>query len=127
MSKTPTNNGQGEIRHSGRRTAGYALAVVVCALAVGAFFLIRNTRKVPAPPPVTAQVMQLDGGWGYKIEVNHRLYIYQDEIPCLPGKHLFPTRQSAMAVAQMVREKLIQGKSPAVTRAELEQVMPIAN
>jgi hypothetical protein len=127
MSKIPTNNGRSTSRESVRRRLRYAWAALVCALAVSAFFLLRNTRNAPQPPPVTAQVMQLDGGWGYKIEVNHRLYIYQDQIPCLPGKHLFPSRESAMAVAQMVKEKLIQGKSPAVTREELEQVMPSAN
>lgn len=128
MYRTQTSNDENRSpRSRAPNVLKYVLGVVVCGLLLTGPFLLRlSSRKQAAPAPeVTARALQLNGGWGYKIEVNHKLYIYQDEIPCLSGKHLFPTRESAMAIARLVRNKIIQGKSPAVTRQDLEKVMPL--
>jgi hypothetical protein len=73
---------------------------------------------------VTAVPLHLQGGWGYKIEVNHRLYIYQNQIPCLPGKQLFHSKATAMAAADIVVQKIIHGEPPAISKDELEKILP---
>lgn len=74
---------------------------------------------------VTAEAIQLKGGWGYKIDVNHHLFIYQNQIPCITGNKPFPTKESAMAVANVVMNKIAHGQLPAITIAELEKVTDI--
>ena len=71
---------------------------------------------------ISAAPVQLSGGWGYKIELNHRPYIYQNQIPCLPGKQLFPTRESAMALAHIVVERMEHGQAPTVSKEDLKKL-----
>lgn len=73
---------------------------------------------------VDVEAVQLEsGGWGYKIFVNHRLYIFQRQIPCVSGVRPFVSRSSALAVAAIVQSKLLKGEDPAVTIEELESVL----
>lgn len=74
---------------------------------------------------VDVTAVRLDqGGWGYKVNVNHRLYIYQRQIPCVSGARPFPTRETALSVAEVVRRKILQGEDPSVTMEELARVLP---
>ena len=68
--------------------------------------------------------VRLDEGWGYRINVNHRSYIYQRQIPVISGIHPFPTRETALQVAEIVRAKILKGIDPSVTREELARVLP---
>jgi hypothetical protein len=74
---------------------------------------------------ITSEAIQLKGGWGYKIEVNNHPFIYQNQIPCIPGDRPFPTKESAMAVAQVMMNKIAKGKLPSISMAELEKVTDI--
>lgn len=83
-----------------------------------------NSKQLEQPAKIYIEPISLSGGWGYKIKVNKKLYIYQDQIPCVPGKELFPTRESAMAMARLVKEKILRGESPAVSKEEVEKIIP---
>lgn len=74
---------------------------------------------------VTAEAIQLSGGWGYKIDVNNHPFIYQNQIPGVPGNKPFPTKGSAMAVADLVMNKIEHGQLPSVTPAELKSLTGI--
>lgn len=76
---------------------------------------------------ITSEAIELKGGWGYKIEVNNHPFIYQNQIPCIPGDKPFPTKESAMAVAQVVVNKIAKGQLPSISLAELEKVTEIRN
>lgn len=93
-----------------------------------------RSRKAPVPGTDTSATRPLSvstkavrlehGGWGYKVEVNHKLYIFQQQIPCLEGEHPFPTQEAALAVAEIVQQKILRGVDPSVTIEELEGVLP---
>ncbi|GAA4306261.1 DUF4907 domain-containing protein [Compostibacter hankyongensis] len=91
--------------------------LLILGLAAVAMLLYRNN----ADPLVEAVPVRISDGWGYSIRVNHRLFIYQDRIPGLPGRQPFPDREKAMRVGNMVRDRIRQGKSPTITRADLER------
>lgn len=74
---------------------------------------------------ITSEAVQLKGGWGYKIEVNNHPFIYQNQIPCIPGDKPFPTKESAMVVAQVVMNKIAKGQLPSISMAELKKVTDI--
>ncbi len=78
---------------------------------------------------VTVLPLHFPTGWGYVVKKNNELYIYQDQIPCLPGNKQFPTRESAMQVAHLVKQKINLGRSPSVSRSEIEKILnsPIKN
>lgn len=61
-----------------------------------------------------------EGGFGYRIYRNQRLFIDQPYIPALPGRKAFRSRRDAGKVANLVLEKLRKGiMPPAITREEL--------
>ncbi|MGH2645074.1 MAG: DUF4907 domain-containing protein, partial [Chitinophagaceae bacterium] len=74
---------------------------------------------------ITSEAIQINGGWGYKIDVNNHPFIYQSQMPCIQGKRPFPTKESAMAVAKVVMNKIAHGQLPSISIAELERVTSI--
>lgn len=109
-----------------KKIGAYSGALLLVVLVTGLICLsARTSREHPSQVPVvTASAVHIEGGWGYKIEVNHKLFIYQRQIPCLAGDQLFPTKESALAVAHMVTEKLLKGENPSLTKREVERVLP---
>lgn len=74
---------------------------------------------------ITAEAIPLNGGWGYKIEVNNHPFIYQNQIPCMAGSRPFPSEKCAMALAHVVMKKIKKGQLPSVTLAEVKEITGI--
>jgi Domain of unknown function (DUF4907) len=107
-------------------TAGIVLLLLILVI-------YTNTSRVSPPAPrnfptaskpveITDAAFQIDHGWGYKIMVNGKLYIYQNQIPAIAGYHLFASEQQALAVADLVVAKMRKGLIPRVTISELEEL-----
>lgn len=60
-------------------------------------------------------------GWGYEIYVDNKLYIKQDYIPVINGRHAFKTKEDAMLIGKIAFTKLESGKIPVITADELKQ------
>jgi hypothetical protein len=74
---------------------------------------------------ITAEAIRVKGGWGYKIDVNNRPFIYQNQIPCITGNKPFPSEKCAISVANVVMIKIAHGQLPTLTIAELEKASGI--
>jgi Domain of unknown function (DUF4907) len=61
-------------------------------------------------------------GWGYDILVDNKLFIHQDCIPVIPTKKGFARQYEAQKVAQLVIQKLRNGKMPSVTKSDLDKI-----
>ncbi len=61
-------------------------------------------------------------GWGYDIYAGKKLYIHQDFIPAVAGKHGFKTREDALAVGRKVIEKIGASGIPTITEKELKEL-----
>jgi hypothetical protein len=66
---------------------------------------------------------ELEGGgsWGFKINVGHKTFIYQDIIPTLAGRHYFQSKEDAQKVGDLMMSKMrSNGKSfPIISKQEL--------
>jgi hypothetical protein len=63
--------------------------------------------------------IKVNNGWGYAITNNNRLIIKQMIIPVISEHKSFQTEQEAMAVGQLVTEKLDANLSPTITEKDL--------
>lgn len=63
---------------------------------------------------------KVEGGWGYRISVNGKVFIDQSFIPVLQGKKPFPTRSSARETGKMVLERLENRQPYHVTMDDLK-------
>lgn len=61
-------------------------------------------------------------GWGYEIKVDHKTFIRQESIPAISGEYPFATRGDAEKTGELVVRKLIEGKLPSVSRAEVMEL-----
>jgi len=61
------------------------------------------------------------GGWGYKINLGVKTYIYQDIIPAIPGKHIFQSKEDAQKVGNLMvaRMKQTGGGLPEISKQDL--------
>lgn len=75
-------------------------------------------------PVFSYKIFKTTPGWGYDILVNDTLQIHQDFMPVLSEKRGFSEQQQAKQAAELVITKLKAGKSPAISRTELELICP---
>ena len=72
--------------------------------------------------PVEAIAIPATNGWGYEIHVDHKIFIKQDYIPAVSGMHKFINKEQALLTADMVIDKMKEGKKPYITINELQNV-----
>ena len=61
---------------------------------------------------LTVKPFEYNGGWGYNILAGDKVYIHQDQVPAISGRHIFLTSADAQKVGSLVVQKLAQGKNP---------------
>lgn len=69
------------------------------------------------------KIFKTAGGWGYDILVNDTLQIHQELMPAIDEKRGFPKQEDAGQAAMLVIKKLKARENPAISRAELDQVL----
>lgn len=84
-------------------------------------------RQQPAPANgqrvadnIRLEPYEVDTGWGYRVYVNDRRFINQDQVPAVSGRHVFASKEEAIRVGELVVEKIKQQELPYVTIAELQ-------
>ncbi|MBV8252875.1 MAG: DUF4907 domain-containing protein [Chitinophaga sp.] len=92
-------------------------------LAVVAWRFAKHTEsKQDDMLSVVAEPFQVQDGWGYKVVVEGKTYIYQDAIPGLPGNRPFTSKDDALRVGNMVVTKLTHHKIPSISEADLKSL-----
>lgn len=71
---------------------------------------------------VVLRPIQTKLGWGYDIWTDKSRYIHQDIIPGIPGMYGFRTKEDALAVGQLVYDRLIAGKLPVISSEDLDSL-----
>jgi hypothetical protein len=71
---------------------------------------------------VQVRATQNTDGWGYEILTDGKVYIKQDFIPAIPGRHSFETKEQALQVGNKVLDKIKHKQTPVITFAELKQM-----
>jgi len=81
------------------------------------------SSKVVGRDTLTYKVFMVNGGWGYDVIINGKVFIHQPFIPAVQGKFPFLTKEDARKTAILVIEKLITKKGmPSVTVKELQDL-----
>jgi len=79
-------------------------------------YLVSRTQRV-----FELEVIESEEGWGYQILRRGKLLIRQDHIPGIADKRPFKTREDAERVGHLVIQRLDQGKSPRVSKKDLNE------
>jgi len=93
------------------------LAPVVLILIVAAIFVGYRSQSKRNSDEVFVEVkaIQANSGWGYNILTDGKIYIHQEFIPAIPGKHAFRTEADALKVGRKVISKMSLKQMPNVT------------
>lgn len=71
---------------------------------------------------IKVEVYKVDNGYGYLLNENGKVLIKQNFIPAIPGEKVFCTKEDAKKTGNIVRQKIIDKKSPTITINELKQL-----
>ncbi len=75
--------------------------------------------------------LKTESGWGYKIylaaedrpdTLTDHLYIKQEYVPGISGKHAFTSDADALRIANLVIWKISSGHQPIITKPELDSL-----
>lgn len=96
----------------------YIVAIVV---AVGAM-LVYYLQKRDTPPQYSVTAIKLPQGYGYQISIDGKVYIHQDHVPAIDGKHPFCDSLAALKTGELTLEKIVKGEVPTISKDELLQL-----
>jgi hypothetical protein len=71
---------------------------------------------------VESVFFQQNGGWGYNILVGHKIFIHQNFIPAIQGNKVFINKEDAEKTSQLVVQKILHRKIPAVSKGEIDSL-----
>lgn len=69
------------------------------------------------------RLLEVEGGYGYAILHGRDTLIRQSCIPAIGERKPFATREDALKIGHIVRDKLEAGQSPTVSREEVRQAL----
>ena len=100
-----------------------AIFVSLLAIAVvsGWIYYLNHEKKAPLIEERIALVcFQSKSGWGYRININNKTYIYQPIIPVIATEKGFPSEETAEKTGEIVVGKLKNHEPPILTLADLQ-------
>ncbi|MBV7531856.1 DUF4907 domain-containing protein [Chitinophaga sp. sic0106] len=100
----------------------FITSILVLLAAVAWHFAGHKQERSADMLAVVVEPFQIRQGWGYKVNVAGKTFIYQDVIPGVAGNHVFKSRADALRVGQLMVEKLTSHQIPAVSAAEIQQM-----
>lgn len=68
----------------------------------------------------TIKVIEVENGFGYTILYKNKMLIKQETIPVIETKNAFCNKKDALAIANIVKYRLENGLSPAITALDLK-------
>ncbi|NML41610.1 DUF4907 domain-containing protein [Chitinophaga sp. G-6-1-13] len=102
-----------------KRKLSWLIPVVLLLLLAGYRYYRDSSQQAADMVQLTVVPFETGGGWGYKVMVDNRSYIYQDVIPGIAGNRPFRSKDDAARVGQAVVEKLMAHQRPTMTLTEL--------
>ncbi|MFT3739464.1 MAG: DUF4907 domain-containing protein [Breznakibacter sp.] len=96
----------------------YVVALVIAIGALAVYYF----QKHESSQEYAVTAVKLSNGYGYQISINGKVYIYQEYIPSIEGKHSFRDSQSALKAGELVLGKIMKGEVPMMTKDELKQI-----
>jgi hypothetical protein len=96
-------------------------------LLLGTGLLVRygiNKRKQWEKEHVLIELrpIQVQNGWGYDIVYDGKVFIHQNIIPDVPGNKVFRSKEDALAVGQLVYQRVMKKQIPMVSAAEIRKL-----
>jgi hypothetical protein len=104
------------------RKWGLALLMVVVIIVCVWIGLERRRQWKKDHVLVELKAFQTKRGWGYDILTNGHPYIHQDVIPDIKGQYGFSTKEDALAVGQVVYDRLVKNQIPMINVAEMKKM-----
>lgn len=96
------------------------IVVGASVLIAASFWIVPLLNKQPV---FSYKIFKTTDGWGYDIMVNDTLQIHQESMPVIDHRKSFPKQEQAKQAAMLVIKKLHAGKNPAISSAELDQIV----
>ncbi len=91
----------------------------VVSLVVYVYAEVYSKRK----NEITVRAVELQNGWGYDVLIGGNPYIHQKQIPGCEGNITFQSKEEALKVGNLVKQKILLKKGlPAVSMEELDSL-----
>lgn len=92
------------------------LIVLLLVIGIGFYYLPLQRGDY------SMEVVEVDGGYGYKIYRDQKPYIFQPFIPVVAGKYSFGSEEDAEQVGRLVLDRLSKGEDFSVTMEDLNRL-----
>jgi len=98
------------------------LVVIASVVLVNHFHQKKAGQVLVEVKPISTSL-----GWGYEIVADGKIYIHQEFIPAIPGRHGFKTSEDAVKVGKIVVAKISANQLPPTITVDELREMGIVN
>src|SRR5215469_3535954 len=95
------------------------LIVILCTFSYGFY---KRSRWAKDHYLMELRAIEVPNGWGYDILRDGHPYFHQNIIPGLSGNRVFRSKEDALAVGELMCDKIKAGKLPAITETEIRSL-----
>jgi hypothetical protein len=68
------------------------------------------------------KAVKLEHGWGFSIVKRDKVFINQQFIPLISGKHPFPSRRTAVRTGKLLIKRINEGHIPPISKKDLNRI-----
>lgn len=95
--------------------------LLVASLLAVIFFVLTKKKKNDKKTPINLSVFETPIGWGYKIDIDKKTFIYQPFIPVIETHAGFPNKETATNAGNIIINKIRCKQPPILTLTDLQR------
>jgi hypothetical protein len=104
------------------RKWGLSIGMLIVIIGTFSYGIYKRNKWKQEHALMELRAIEVPNGWGYDILRDGRPYFHQNIMPGIRGNRVFRTREDALAVGQLMCEKIKTGQLLTVTEQEMRNL-----
>lgn len=104
------------------RKWGLSILMLLVILGTFSYGIFKRRQWKQDHVLVEVRAIEVPNGWGYDILRDGRPFFHQNIIPGLSGNRVFQSKEDALAVGQVIYNRILAGQTPSITEKEMREM-----
>ena len=104
------------------RKWGLSIGMLIVIIGTFSYGIYKRNKWKKDHAYMELRAFEVPNGWGYDILRDGRPFFHQDNIPGVPGNRVFRTKEDALAVGELLCNKIKTGQLASITEQEMRDL-----
>lgn len=104
------------------RKWGLSIAMIIVIVGTFSYGIYKRNKWKQKNAYMELRAIEVPNGWGFDILRDGRPYFHQNVMPGIPGNRVFRTKEEALAVGELLCNKIKTGQLLTITEQEMRNL-----